>query len=504
MANRLWSFDYNATLNKSDKGTSENSVSFESDAPRLVPASENINLFNVPVNSKNPKITTVNVARDYPWTYSKPGETARAETPKITLTEKRLNTNAFIASVAYSFANAKLGINESINYLKSLGPTGQNFAQLLEKLANTAATVGEGALGTAYNFINNPSLKTLTSVQENVTTGQQVTQSVGDFFKSRIIDNNPVLDQPLLQAYKNLYPTVNTGWQYILPYFEDYYSSSQNIFGDDSNINVLNFIKEGAQQVQSIAGLAGAISHPFGFSFQEKAKFYNFPSEGEEFSFTFPLINTGNIDFNQVVRNWQFIFLLLYQNKPARINRNLVEPPVLYEVTIPGQKFLPFCYITGISVDFKGSRRELKFDLNVQETVELESINSAVDPTTANLPGDANNVGGIIKSVGSSARTKEFFAIIPDAYMIKINLKSLVTETRNFMAYTVLGKTNTANAQVVDIDKTIQSSNSIYGNSNIGGNNIGNQSGANTPVNYTVGGWPDIQAPSSQTGIGGG
>jgi len=502
MANRLWSFDYNATLNKSDQGTSEYSVSFESDAPRLIPASKADFLFNVPVNSKNPQITTVNVARDYPWTYSKPGETARAETPKITLTEKRLNTNAFIASVAYSFANAKLGVEESVKYLKSLGPTGQNFAQLLEKLQNSIATAGEAALGTAYNFINNPSIKSLTSIQENIATGQQVSQTVSDFFKNRVIDNNPVLDQPLLQAYKNLYPTVNTGWQYVLPYFEDYYSSSQNIFGDDSNINVLNFIKEGSQQVQSIAGLAGAISHPFGFSFQEKAKFYNFPSEGEEFSFSFPLINTGNIDFNQVVRNWQLIFLLLYQNKPARINRNLVEPPVLYEVSIPGQKFLPFCYITGISVDFKGSRRELKFDLNVQETVELESINNAVDPRTANLPGDANNVGGIIKSVGSTARNKEFFAIIPDAYMIKISLKSLVTETRNFMAYTVLGKTNTANAQVVDID-AINNANGNFGNSNVGGNNIGNQSGANTPVNYTVGGWPEIQASRNQPGTGG-
>lgn len=502
MANRLWAFNNNVTLNKNDEGTNNYSPSFESDAPRLVPASEDINYFNVPVNSKNPKITTVNVARDYPWTYSKPGETARAETPRITLTEKRLNTNAFIASIAYSFANAKLGINESISYLRTLGPTGQNFAQILEKLANGAATVGEAALGTTFNFVDNPSLKSLTSVQENIAKGQQIAQTVGDFFKNRTIDNNPVLNQPLLQAYKNLYPTVNTGWEYVLPYFEDYYSSSMNIFGDDSNINVLNWIKEGSQQVQSIAGLAGAISHPFGFSFQEKAKFYNFPSEGEEFSLSFPLINTGNIDFNQVVRNWQLIFLLLYQNKPARINRNLVEPPVMYEVSIPGQKFLPFCYITGISVDFKGSRRELEFDLNIQQTVQLESINSAVDPTTANLPGDANNVGGIIKSVGSFAKNKKFSAIIPDAYMIKINLKSLVTETRNFMAYTVLGKTGTANAEVVDID-ALNRNNDIYGNSNVGGNNIGNQSGANTPVNYTVGGWPEFQARSGQTGTGG-
>ena len=315
-----------------------------------------------------------------------------------------------------------------------------------------------------------------------------------NYFNQKAGDTNSLLDDPLLSAYKNLYPSVNTGWRYVFPYFDDYYNSSQNVFGEDSGAqNMLNLISAGAETLQNIAGIAGALSRPFGFSFQEKAKFYNFPSEGEEFSFTFPLINTGSVTFDDVVKNWQLIYLLLYQNKPARIDRNIIEPPVFYEVSIPGQKFLPFCYITNIAVDFKGSRRELNFNLDFQNINTNESLpeNFADNFNASGLNEFASNTP--TRDIASSSTSTEFTAIIPDAYVIKITLKSLVTETRNFMAYTVLGKQNTNTiASITDLDEQLVAEvNKYLGNSTIGGQNIGNQPGANTPVNYTVGGWPD-------------
>jgi hypothetical protein len=60
------------------------------------------------------------------------------------------------------------------------------------------------------------------------------------------------------------------------------------------------------------------------------------------------------------------------------------------------------------------------------------------------------------------------------------------------MAYTVLG-TNTSNplASITDLDQQLAAEiNKYLGNSSIVGQNTGNQPGANTPVNYTVGGWP--------------
>ena len=55
----------------------------------------------------------------------------------------------------------------------------------------------------------------------------------------------------------------------------------------------------------------------------EQSKQYNFGQDGRSFNIQFPLLNTGT--YEDVKRNWQFLFGLIYQNKPGRINRNLLE-----------------------------------------------------------------------------------------------------------------------------------------------------------------------------------
>jgi hypothetical protein len=495
MPNRLWAFKYDYTTSK-EKGT--NVRRLDSTVPLLVPpTTDGYTKRPDVIDAVTNNIFTVNVARDYPWTYTKAGDVARAETPRIYLKEKRLKTNAFVSSILYSFGSAIQGTNKIIETLKqnNFPGTGENgFITTLEKLANQG-TQGFNNLFTDKN--NNSNLtQQPNSTAENVPSGvknQSILDNILNLFNQRAGDNNSTLDDPLLTAYKNLYPSVNTGWKYVFPYFDDYYNSSQNIFGEDSGAqNMFNLITAGAETLQSIAGIAGALSRPFGFSFQEKAKFYNFPSEGEEFSFTFPLINTGSITFDEVVKNWQLIYLLLYQNKPARIDRNIIEPPVFYEVSIPGQKFLPFCYITNIAVDFKGSRRELEFNLDFQNINTNEALPGIFEDNFSTT--GMNEIGTNVptRDIAASSRSTKFFAIIPDAYIIKITLKSLVTETRNFMAYTVLGK-DTANplASITDLDQQLAAEiNKYLGNSSIVGQNTGNQPGANTPVNYTVGGWP--------------
>jgi len=494
MPNRLWAFKYDYTTSK-ENGT--NVRRLDSAVPLLVPPTTEgyTNNFNT-VNAVANNIFTVNVARDYPWTYSPPTNAARAETPRIYMKEKRLKTNAFISSILYSFGQAQTGANKILETLEQTGLGGgpDGFVTTLKKLADEAGLKFRAGLNAIQNSISNPS-----PTQENLPGGlAQSTNTILDnltnLFNQKAADSNDVLNDPLLSAYKNLYPSVNTGWKYIFPYFDDYYNSSQNVFGDDSGTqNVLNLISAGTEILQSIAGVAGALSKPFGFSFQEKAKFYNFPSEGEEFSFTFPLINTGSITFDDVIKNWQLIFLLLYQNKPARIDRNIIEPPVFYEVSLPGQKFHPFCYITNIAVDFKGSRRELQFNLDYQNIATNEALPALFDGNNFSATGlnelaFASNAP--VRDIQSSNAAAKITAIIPDAYVIKITLKSLVTETRNFMAYTVLGGQNASTlASTTDLDAQIAAViNQFKGNSTITQPN--SQPGANTPVNYTVGGWP--------------
>jgi len=491
MPNRLWAFKYDYTTSK-EKGT--NVRRLDSAVPLLVPPTTD-GYTKKPdiISAVTNNIYTVDVARNYPWTYTPAGDTARAETPRIYMKEKRLKTNAFISSILYSFGQAQTGASKILDTLKqyNIGTGEDGFITTLEKLAKE----GSERFNAAANYLLAP--KQPNSTQENVpsnTASTSILDNLFNIFNQKAGDNNDLFDDPLLLAYKNLYPSVNTGWRYVFPYFDDYYNSSQNIFGEDSGSqNVLNLITAGAETLQSIAGVAGALSKPFGFSFQEKAKFYNFPSEGEEFSFTFPLINTGSVTFDEVVKNWQLIYLLLYQNKPARIDRNIIEPPVFYEVSIPGQKFHPFCYITNIAVDFKGSRRELNFNLDFQNINTNEVLPEKFEDNFTSTGLNEIGTNASTKDIQSTSSSTNFTAIIPDAYVIKITLKSLVTETRNFMAYTVLGgkEANTL-ASTTDLDKQLTATiNKYLGNSSITGPNTSNQPGANTPVNYTVGGWPD-------------
>ena len=208
-----------------------------------------------------------------------------------------------------------------------------------------------------------------------------------------------------------------------------------------------------------------AIESPMNYSFQERAKFYNYPTDGEEFSFGFPLINTGSLTFDDVVRNWQLVFLLLYNNKPARQTKSIIEPPPVYEVRIPGVKFLPFCYITSINVEFQGSRRELDLTIPVetrQITPQSNNINSNLPNTDLNNEisrGAGGSFGGPLTNSNQSTPitnktvTKNIKAIIPDAYQIKISVKSMFSESKNLLFHTVNANTQQAAADISSLDE---------------------------------------------------
>jgi hypothetical protein len=66
-----------------------------------------------------------------------------------------------------------------------------------------------------------------------------------------------------------------------------------------------------------------------------------------------------------------------------------------------------------LTVDFVGSRREL--------SLNIPSVQASVNATGTSV---SNNIG-----------STSINAIIPDAYRVKITLKSLTANTRNFMAY---------------------------------------------------------------------
>jgi len=98
------------------------------------------------------------------------------------------------------------------------------------------------------------------------------------------------------------------------------------------------------------------------------------------------------------------IYGLVYQNRPGRITKTLVDIPVMYEASIEGMLYMPYSYITNIRVDFIGNRRTMNVDMPV-----------------------------IGSSEGGAGETRKINTVIPDAFNVSITLQGLNDETRNFL-----------------------------------------------------------------------
>jgi hypothetical protein len=375
--------------------------------------------------------SVVDVVNDFYWTYSKLRE-SRQEVPRVILTEKRQKVNTLISQLKYSFGATLIVAQDTLNQLS------QN--PLVKELFGN-----NNFIGTASNAVGN---------------ARQSSTQFAETIVPELRDNNPVFkNNPLMKPYENLYITEDTGWKFILPYFDNYSSAQANVYSGDSNANFSGIAKMAADGLNNATDIISTLSKSTDISFVEKAKLYNYSTEGEEISFTFPLINTGSATFEDVVRNWELLFLLLYNNKPSRRSVSIVDPPVLYQLDIPGVKFLPFCYVSNIAIEFQGSRRELEFNLSFTDNLKTTNIpfqlgeennsntlNNFSTDQTFNINAPPRDLVGTFFSEAITRATttykSEFYnnqtsrkikTIVPDAYLIRITVKSLLAETKNFM-----------------------------------------------------------------------
>jgi len=355
---------------------------FSTTPPDLVPSTKSFfgpNFLNTAFRNTSYKVDVVN---NFYWTYSNlagGNGISRAEVPNIELVEKRILTNALVNQAIYSTGTAARSISDASTALRAfIGGASDRFG-ILQGLSKL--------LGGVANNVNN-----LVTGVGNVTGLSKVTNGYAG----------------VLGPYDGLYFTEPTGWTYNFPYFDNTQTDLMNNFSDQGNTMPL-LGQAYTQAVDEIVSMANTLMLKPG-TYIEKTKFYDFPIEGDPITFSFPLINTGSVTFDDVVRNWQLVFLLTYQNRPSRLSRDLVEPASIYEINIPGIKYSPFAYMKSLKVDFVGSRRSITIPVNIM------SLNST-SPT-------------------------EISTIIPDAYNITITLQCMVAETRNIMFASLTNKNN--------------------------------------------------------------
>lgn len=341
-------------------------------------------------------IKPVDVVNDFYWTNSKLGAAGgRAEVPTLILKERAVKTNSFIAQALYSTG---AGV-DSVRNLYNLFTGNQNgdksltqIADLIQKFVPQNTTAPKGA----------PSSNTIKQRSETVINqvikGAQAAQ-----------DDVSFLADEWLKPYKGLYFTEPTGWIFYLPFFSNSYQSTANAWNDNSGDSGSGHVLRGMADLvaagsEFLGDLESTGTGNYG-TYQERSKFFQYTKDGDSLTVSFPLINAGSASYDDVLRNWQFVYLLLYNNRPERINRNLLTPPPIYEAEIPGVRYMPLSYISNIGVEYKGSRRTMKI----------------------NIPSSSGN--------------NTFATIIPEAFQITITLTSLVSESKNFM-YAVAARPN--------------------------------------------------------------
>lgn len=302
-------------------------------------------------------ITNIDVVNEFKWTKTDP--IGRWDTPTMRLREAYITRSSFIGNLTYA-ANVFVDSTQMISQFIGNNAKDLPFAGDLIK---TGADQFAGFAEKAGKFVGGP----------------------GDHLRQT--------GQKHLGAYYNLYGTRPTNFIYHLPYLQDDWKMTATKFkgglGSSMASGMFSFAK---YMVQGFA--------------MEAAQEYEYPSDGPEIRTTLFLDNTkSDQDFweggNSWNKNWQFVFMMAYQNLPNRMNRFLVQPSVVYELRLPGMYYLPYVHLSSLQVKCHGVR--LKKDVSF-------------------LVGPPEN-----------QQKKIISTLIPEAYELNLAFKSLLPETKNLL-----------------------------------------------------------------------
>jgi len=439
--------------------------------PVIVPFSQSAPQLNISADNLK-SITTLNVTDSFQWTNAPPlthGDewNARYDIPSLDLREESIQLNPSLNNLARQLFIAKDNLDEIERLLEKAKKLGTSAAGAtggaagtglaIAYLAHRAGLGGSAALltGTAGGVAGSLGLDITAIAKSGADVVNTVTAGAGaggsGQSKSNIHGKGFQDYDQYLAPYRDMYTTKLTGWRYKLPYLTDQQRKSSSSYSS-ADISKFGGVAELASKAVRMTTAIQAITSPG--VYVDNAKSFNFGQDEKQYTVEFPLLNTG--DPRDIIRNWQLLFLLTYQNRPNRIDRVQIAPPKIYQAMIPGVWYSKHAYISNISIDFVGNRRKMTLLVPVVKQKQGVFSQTEKQKTATSIHGWAAKadqfIGGIFgikpKSYGTSSSTAAqnstlpVTTIIPDAYNVSITLKELIPESQNTM-FAAIHKPNT-------------------------------------------------------------
>lgn len=329
--------------------------------------------------------TLIDVVKDFNWKSSPNLINSQRDNlinhPYIYLREYRVNKSTLFAQLLANLQTTLEGYTGQARALLSLTPgfpQGVLAELILDKLTGQDGFISETVVGGITGTIN----------------------SLSDKLLSNFTDNPNIANTEYLKPYKYLYSIEKTDFEYRLPFFNtrtiSKRASWQSNFSDSKMstgaAGVGDFIETSQEFIASHGTGLGGYTRIFeNNQYIERGKYYN-PSRAEPINFNFPLLNTSK---NSIKSNFDLIWLLCFQNLAIRSGIADIEQPCIYEVTVPGWRYMLFAFIEDIQIEYLGTRRRVR------------------------IPHPASEI--------------EVDTIIPEAYRVNITIRSLLPDSANFL-----------------------------------------------------------------------
>lgn len=195
-------------------------------------------------------------------------------------------------------------------------------------------------------------------------------------------NSNSYSGQPGMQGYSGLFDFKNpTGFWYMFPYFSDVANEVDNTW---TALDILEKIKGAADlispQLGEMADLAvqgvmlGKEANYPRVGIMDRPKLWE-SSSFRSINIKFPLFNT--VSFEDIKKNWDLCYLLMYQNMFNKRDFITAIPPVFYTVYIPGQFFSIAAYVSSLKIYNRGNIRSMAIDStnkrrNIPDVFEID------------------------------------------------------------------------------------------------------------------------------------